>query len=221
MVAEGLEWAGQAEILGPQKEGDRPGKCGQVGEGDGARGEAGPDQSVRSRQLAEVVGEGRRAPQENPEERSGGRSHRFGIPRRGPLAKDDPGSAEGSGIADNGAQVAGVGDFGQDHHRAWSGDEGRKGGILGFTSNREVTAMEVKSKKFRGFSTGEIGADPQDSFHRVGRGPESLDGMSSFHHEVGVRLAGREEGLPVQRHRGQGVSITPQAATTCPHVKSW
>lgn len=165
MVAEGFELPGQAEILGAQKEGGRPVKYGQVGEGDGAWGEAGSDQGVRSRQLAQVVGEGRRASQENPEEGPGGRSHRLGIPRRGSLAQDDPGSAQTGGIADDGAEVARVGDFGQDHHRARGGYEGRKRRVLGFAGDREMTAMEVKSEKFRGFPTGEISADAEDSFH--------------------------------------------------------
>ena len=91
------------------------------------------------------------------EEVTGGGTDGFGVVGRGAFSDEDAGSSEGSGVADDGAKVAGVSNFGKDDEGSFF--EGREGWVFWFTGDGEVAAMKVEPEELGGFFAGDVGAD--------------------------------------------------------------
>ena len=76
---------------------------------------------------------------------AGGGSDGFGVEWRGSLSEEDSRSAQCGGVANDSAEVAGVGNFGKNNEGSFR--HLRKWGVLRFSGNREIAAVKMKAKK--------------------------------------------------------------------------
>jgi len=195
VVAEGFNFGGETEVFGAEEEGRISFFGGELGEWNGTLGKTGADQGVSFQELRQVGVEVGGAADRKTEEIAGGGADGFGVEGGSTFPDDNAGTAEGGSVADDGAEVTGVGNFGEDDQGARF--EGGEGSWIGFAGDGEVAAMEMKAEEVGGLLTGEVCADADNFFDEVGGFLKTLDGELTFYDEVGGSFAGGEEGLPV------------------------